>query len=82
MCVCVQDELTENKELVQTYRLHVSQDIPQENLAMFYTSYDRWDFAIVRCSHLFDLHWCDQCSDQCKLKKKFSVIYYVCCVSF
>ncbi|XP_070824441.1 protein NDRG3-like isoform X3 [Chaetodon trifascialis] len=34
------DELTENKEIIQTYRLHVSQDIPQENLAMFYSSYD------------------------------------------
>ncbi|KAM8830581.1 LOW QUALITY PROTEIN: protein NDRG3-like [Synchiropus picturatus] len=34
------DELTENKELIQTYRLHISQDIPQDNLVMFYTSYD------------------------------------------
>ncbi|XP_013856622.1 protein NDRG3, partial [Austrofundulus limnaeus] len=34
------DELSENKELIQTYRLHVSQDIPQDNLAMFYNSYD------------------------------------------
>ncbi|KAM9751757.1 protein NDRG3-like [Menidia menidia] len=34
------EELTENKEIVQTYRLHVSQDIPQDNLALFYTSYD------------------------------------------
>uniref|UniRef100_UPI0037E844C8 protein NDRG3-like isoform X1 n=1 Tax=Semicossyphus pulcher TaxID=241346 RepID=UPI0037E844C8 len=34
------DELTENKEIIQTYRLHVSQDIPQDNLAMFYGSYD------------------------------------------
>lgn len=34
------DELTDNKEIVQTYRLHVSQDIPQENLVMFYSSYD------------------------------------------
>uniref|UniRef100_A0A3Q0RCE8 Uncharacterized protein n=1 Tax=Amphilophus citrinellus TaxID=61819 RepID=A0A3Q0RCE8_AMPCI len=37
------DELTENQEIIQTYRLHVSQDIPQENLAMFYNSYSRWD---------------------------------------
>uniref|UniRef100_A0A3P9LSV5 Uncharacterized protein n=1 Tax=Oryzias latipes TaxID=8090 RepID=A0A3P9LSV5_ORYLA len=36
------DELTENKEIIQTYRLHISQDVPQENLAMFYNSYDRW----------------------------------------
>uniref|UniRef100_A0A8C2WWQ3 Protein NDRG3 n=1 Tax=Cyclopterus lumpus TaxID=8103 RepID=A0A8C2WWQ3_CYCLU len=33
------DELTENTEIVQTYRLHVSQDVPQDNLAMFYNSY-------------------------------------------
>ncbi|KAG7237748.1 hypothetical protein INR49_031857 [Caranx melampygus] len=34
------DELTENQETTQTYRLHISQDIPQENLAMFYNTYD------------------------------------------
>ncbi|XP_026187273.1 protein NDRG3-like [Mastacembelus armatus] len=34
------DELTENKEIIQTYRRHISQDIPQDNLAMFYNSYD------------------------------------------
>uniref|UniRef100_A0AAQ5ZS61 Protein NDRG2 n=1 Tax=Amphiprion ocellaris TaxID=80972 RepID=A0AAQ5ZS61_AMPOC len=34
------DELTENKEIVQTYRLHISQDIPLDNLAMFFNSYD------------------------------------------
>uniref|UniRef100_A0A3B4XAD6 Protein NDRG2 n=1 Tax=Seriola lalandi dorsalis TaxID=1841481 RepID=A0A3B4XAD6_SERLL len=34
------DELTDNQEIVQTYRLHISQDIPQDNLAMFYNSYD------------------------------------------
>ncbi|XP_027131449.1 protein NDRG3 isoform X2 [Larimichthys crocea] len=34
------DELTENLEIIQTYRLHISQDIPQDNLAMFYNSYD------------------------------------------
>ncbi|KAM9351405.1 protein NDRG3-like [Symphorus nematophorus] len=34
------DELTDNKEIIQTYRLHISQDIPQDNLAMFYNSYD------------------------------------------
>lgn len=33
------DELTENMEIIQTYRLHISQDIPQDNLAMFYNSY-------------------------------------------
>ncbi|XP_074500917.1 protein NDRG3-like isoform X2 [Sebastes fasciatus] len=34
------DELTDNLEIIQTYRLHISQDIPQDNLAMFYNSYD------------------------------------------
>ncbi|KAM4563777.1 protein NDRG3-like isoform 2-T2 [Odontesthes bonariensis] len=34
------EELTDNKEIIQTYRLHVSQDIPQDNLAMFFSSYD------------------------------------------
>ncbi|XP_053174101.1 protein NDRG3-like [Scomber japonicus] len=34
------DELTDNQELVQTYRLHISEDVPQDNLAMFYNSYD------------------------------------------
>ncbi|XP_037553149.1 protein NDRG3, partial [Nematolebias whitei] len=33
-------ELSENKEVIQTYRLHISQDILQENVAMFYNSYD------------------------------------------
>ncbi|KAF3696354.1 Protein NDRG3 N-myc downstream-regulated gene 3 protein [Channa argus] len=41
------DELTENKEIIQTYRLHISQDIPQENLAMFYNSYDRCPALLV-----------------------------------
>ncbi|XP_038154319.1 protein NDRG3-like isoform X2 [Cyprinodon tularosa] len=34
------DQLAENQEIVQTYRLHMSQDVPQENLAMFYSSYE------------------------------------------
>ncbi|XP_029282376.1 protein NDRG3-like isoform X1 [Cottoperca gobio] len=34
------DELTDNMEITQTYRLHISQDIPLDNLAMFYNSYD------------------------------------------
>uniref|UniRef100_A0A667XB46 Protein NDRG2 n=1 Tax=Myripristis murdjan TaxID=586833 RepID=A0A667XB46_9TELE len=34
------EELTENREIIQTYRLHISQDVPQDNLAMFYSSYD------------------------------------------
>uniref|UniRef100_A0A667XA53 Ndrg family member 3a n=1 Tax=Myripristis murdjan TaxID=586833 RepID=A0A667XA53_9TELE len=29
------DELTENQELIQTYRLHIAQDINQDNLALF-----------------------------------------------
>uniref|UniRef100_A0A4W6D8K3 Uncharacterized protein n=1 Tax=Lates calcarifer TaxID=8187 RepID=A0A4W6D8K3_LATCA len=28
------------EDIIQTYRLHISQDIPQDNLAMFYNSYD------------------------------------------
>ncbi|XP_039667930.1 protein NDRG3-like [Perca fluviatilis] len=43
------DELTDNMEIVQTYRLHISQDVPQENLAMFYNSYDsRTELQIER----------------------------------
>uniref|UniRef100_A0A3Q3WDN5 Uncharacterized protein n=1 Tax=Mola mola TaxID=94237 RepID=A0A3Q3WDN5_MOLML len=41
------DELTENKEIIQTYRLHISQDIPPENLELFYTSYDRCPALLV-----------------------------------
>ncbi|KAJ3585896.1 hypothetical protein NHX12_012304 [Muraenolepis orangiensis] len=33
------DELSDNLEIIQTYRLHISQDVPQENLGLFYTSY-------------------------------------------
>uniref|UniRef100_A0A8D3C1K7 Protein NDRG3 n=1 Tax=Scophthalmus maximus TaxID=52904 RepID=A0A8D3C1K7_SCOMX len=40
------DELTENKEIIQTYRLHISQDIPQDNLAMFYGSYDGYSVCL------------------------------------
>ncbi|KAG7280842.1 hypothetical protein CRUP_010824, partial [Coryphaenoides rupestris] len=35
------DELTDNQEIIQTFRLHISQDIPQDNLGLFYASYDR-----------------------------------------
>ncbi|KAJ8257840.1 hypothetical protein GJAV_G00190300 [Gymnothorax javanicus] len=43
------DELTENKEIIQTYRLHIAQDINQENLALFCTSYNsRHDLDIER----------------------------------
>ncbi|KAM9827962.1 protein NDRG3-like [Syngnathus typhle] len=43
------DELTENKELIQTYRLHISQDIALDNLALFYCSYDsRTELQIER----------------------------------
>uniref|UniRef100_A0A4W4FHB2 Protein NDRG3 n=1 Tax=Electrophorus electricus TaxID=8005 RepID=A0A4W4FHB2_ELEEL len=34
------EELTENQEIVQTYRLHIAQDINQDNLALFFHSYD------------------------------------------
>ncbi|XP_068454197.1 protein NDRG3-like isoform X3 [Clinocottus analis] len=33
------DELTDNMEIVQSYRLHISQDVPPDNLLMFYNSY-------------------------------------------
>ncbi|KAM4737091.1 protein NDRG3-like isoform 2-T2 [Anableps anableps] len=43
------DELAENKEIIQTFRLHISQDIPQENMAMFYSSYQsRTDLQMER----------------------------------
>ncbi|XP_035237293.1 protein NDRG3-like isoform X2 [Anguilla anguilla] len=43
------DELTENQEIIQTYRLHIAQDINQENLALFCTSYNsRHDLEIER----------------------------------
>lgn len=35
------DELTQNQELIQTYRLHIAQDINQDNLSLFCTSYNR-----------------------------------------
>uniref|UniRef100_A0A3P9NAY4 Protein NDRG3-like n=1 Tax=Poecilia reticulata TaxID=8081 RepID=A0A3P9NAY4_POERE len=44
-----QEELLENKEIVQTLRLHISQDIPQENLALFFSSYEnRIDMDVDR----------------------------------
>uniref|UniRef100_A0A674P4L7 Ndrg family member 3a n=2 Tax=Takifugu rubripes TaxID=31033 RepID=A0A674P4L7_TAKRU len=43
------DELTDNQELIQTYRLHVAQDINQDNLALFCGSYQyRRDLGIER----------------------------------
>uniref|UniRef100_H3CPC8 Ndrg family member 3a n=1 Tax=Tetraodon nigroviridis TaxID=99883 RepID=H3CPC8_TETNG len=43
------DELTENQELIQTYRLHIAQDINQENLALFCGAYQyRHDLGIER----------------------------------
>uniref|UniRef100_A0A8C7YSJ8 Ndrg family member 3a n=1 Tax=Oryzias sinensis TaxID=183150 RepID=A0A8C7YSJ8_9TELE len=45
----LQDELTENQELIQTYRLHIAQDINQDNLALFCGSYQyRQDLGIER----------------------------------
>uniref|UniRef100_A0A672JHG2 Uncharacterized protein n=1 Tax=Salarias fasciatus TaxID=181472 RepID=A0A672JHG2_SALFA len=44
-----QDELTDNQELIQTYRLHIAQDINQDNLALFCGSYQyRRDLDIER----------------------------------
>uniref|UniRef100_A0A3B5MM69 Uncharacterized protein n=1 Tax=Xiphophorus couchianus TaxID=32473 RepID=A0A3B5MM69_9TELE len=43
------EELLENKEIVQTLRLQICQDIPQENLALFFSSYEnRIDLEIDR----------------------------------
>ncbi|XP_028667444.1 protein NDRG3b isoform X3 [Erpetoichthys calabaricus] len=43
------EELQANQELIQTYRLHISQDINQENLQLFFTSYNsRRDLEIER----------------------------------
>uniref|UniRef100_A0A671KT35 Protein NDRG3-like n=1 Tax=Sinocyclocheilus anshuiensis TaxID=1608454 RepID=A0A671KT35_9TELE len=43
------DELTENQEIIQTYRLHIAQDINQDNLALFCHSYNsRRDLGIER----------------------------------
>ncbi|XP_016148950.1 protein NDRG3-like [Sinocyclocheilus grahami] len=43
------DELTENQEIIQTYRLHIAQDINQDNLALFCHSYNsRQDLEIER----------------------------------
>ncbi|XP_051529121.1 protein NDRG3a isoform X2 [Myxocyprinus asiaticus] len=43
------EELTENQELIQTYRLHIAQDINQDNLALFCGSYNaRHDLGIER----------------------------------
>ncbi|XP_047670072.1 protein NDRG3-like [Tachysurus fulvidraco] len=35
------DELTENQEIIQTYRLHIAQDMNQDNLKLFCNSYNR-----------------------------------------
>uniref|UniRef100_A0A8C4EE67 Ndrg family member 3a n=1 Tax=Dicentrarchus labrax TaxID=13489 RepID=A0A8C4EE67_DICLA len=49
LCSVHQDELTENQELIQTYRLHIAQDINQDNLALFCGSYQyRRDLEIER----------------------------------
>ncbi|XP_064420485.1 protein NDRG3b isoform X2 [Latimeria chalumnae] len=43
------DELEANQELIQTYRLHIAQDINQENLQLFFNSYNsRRDLEIER----------------------------------
>lgn len=43
------DELQANLELIQTYRLHIGQDINQDNLQLFVTSYNgRRDLEIER----------------------------------
>ncbi|XP_028853740.1 protein NDRG3a isoform X3 [Denticeps clupeoides] len=43
------EELTQNQELIQTYRLHIAQDINQDNLTLFCDSYNgRRDLGIER----------------------------------
>ncbi|XP_062402011.1 protein NDRG3a isoform X3 [Sardina pilchardus] len=43
------DELTDNMELIQTYRLHIAQDINQDNLGLFCASYSsRRDLGVER----------------------------------
>uniref|UniRef100_A0A8C7HFQ3 Protein NDRG2 n=1 Tax=Oncorhynchus kisutch TaxID=8019 RepID=A0A8C7HFQ3_ONCKI len=43
------DELSDNQEITQTYRLHIAQDINQENLALFCNAYNsRRDLEIER----------------------------------
>uniref|UniRef100_A0A672QDK8 Protein NDRG2 n=1 Tax=Sinocyclocheilus grahami TaxID=75366 RepID=A0A672QDK8_SINGR len=43
------EELTDNQELIQTYRLHIAQDINQDNLALFCGSYNaRQDLGVER----------------------------------
>uniref|UniRef100_A0A8C2E2I6 Protein NDRG3-like n=1 Tax=Cyprinus carpio TaxID=7962 RepID=A0A8C2E2I6_CYPCA len=41
------DELTENQEIIQTYRLHIAQDINQDNLALFCHSYNRCPALLI-----------------------------------
>uniref|UniRef100_A0A4W4F7J2 Protein NDRG3 n=1 Tax=Electrophorus electricus TaxID=8005 RepID=A0A4W4F7J2_ELEEL len=41
------EELTENQELIQTYRLHIAQDINQDNLALFCASYNACPALLV-----------------------------------
>ncbi|XP_038867148.1 protein NDRG3-like isoform X2 [Salvelinus namaycush] len=41
------DELSDNQEITQTYRLHIAQDINQENLALFCNAYNRCTSLLV-----------------------------------
>ncbi|KTF81210.1 hypothetical protein cypCar_00003032 [Cyprinus carpio] len=41
------EELTDNQELIQTYRLHIAQDINQDNLALFCGSYNACPALLV-----------------------------------
>lgn len=41
-----QEELQANLDLIQTYRLHIAQDINQDNLQLFLTSYNRYRILI------------------------------------
>lgn len=51
----VQEELQANLDLIQTYRLHIAQDINQDNLQLFLTSYNRYriTFCLTDSSRSF-----------------------------
>lgn len=52
--VFIQEELQANLDLIQTYRLHIAQDINQDNLQLFLTSYNRYSiFICLLDSELF-----------------------------
>lgn len=55
-----QEELQANLDLIQTYRLHIAQDINQDNLQLFLTSYNRYRILICLLDSVLFL--CPSCS--------------------